>query len=110
MRPKSVLEFNFLRIVFEFLFLNSSETHCQLAQLVKHIRQHWPRVQLKSDRLNDEVNLSKLFNRAETVFTNQNTVFKPRLLLSSSVTDNGQNHLAKALLDLLDHFKTRIIE
>ena len=83
------------------------ENSPKLTQLVKHIRQHWPRVQLKSDRLNDEVNLGKLFNRAETVFTNQNTTFKPRLLLSG-LTDNGQNHLAKALLDLLDHFKARI--
>ena len=76
----------------------------QLSNLINHVKQYWPRVQLKGDRLQEEIDLSKLFNRAETVFTNQNTVFKPRLLLTGA-TDNGQNRVARALLDSLDHFK-----
>ena len=76
----------------------------QLEHLHRHMRQHWPRLQLKSERLSAGLTLSGMFPRPSEQFKNANTIWRPRLLLTGE-TGNGQDQLARALLDSIDHLK-----
>ena len=78
----------------------------QFLKLIDFVQSNWPQVTLKHQKFSGEMAKIKmrLFGGDDQTKWDARSIFKPRLMITGK-RQNGQNILAAALLDAMDHIK-----